>query len=241
MHACKGVTLIFGCLRNTKNYITTLTFFLVFVWWFVATPLALLRFPGCSVWATNFVPRVRQRCQEVVEDPKKTILVPVLQRQKEESNVREGLCLELSLKLLYFSGRTICIWLLLAWLPDLWMNVWLEVTLFWLKLSCFSYASDAVLMLISSNLHKKSSEVPIETTSLPAPFSFKNRATMKDTHGKMVYLRMIVRIFLTHFLQKSMFFNHVISCPVFQPKQKRKFACEWNSIPSRISLHSQFW
>ena len=102
MHACKG---------HYTDYITTLTFFLEYVWWFVATPRALLRFPGYSVSATNFVPRVRQRCQEVVEDPKKTILVPVLQRQKEESNIRERLCQDLSLKLLYFRGRRICIWL----------------------------------------------------------------------------------------------------------------------------------
>ena len=104
----KGLHWFLGVWEIKKNYITTLTFFLVFVWSFVATPLALLRFPGCSVWATNFVPRVRQRCQEVVEDPKKTILVPVLQRQKEESNVWERLCQELSLKLLY--RRTICTW-----------------------------------------------------------------------------------------------------------------------------------
>ena len=148
--------------------------------------------------------------------------------------------------------RTFVKAVILQWEDDLYLAVACLVTwplnqhvaggaLFWLKLPCFSYASDAVLMLISSNLHKKSSEVPIETRSPPAPFSFKDRATMKDTHGKMVYLSLIVRIFLTRFPQKSLFFNHVISCHVFQPKQKRKYACEWNSIPSRIGLHSQFW
>ena len=60
---------------------------------------------------TNFAPRVRQRCQEVVEDPKKTIQVPVLQRNNEESNVWERICQELLLKLLYFRRRRrrICI------------------------------------------------------------------------------------------------------------------------------------
>ena len=36
-----------------------------------------------------------------------------------------------------------------------------------MKPPCFSYVDDAVLMLISSNLHKKDSEVSIKTRSTP--------------------------------------------------------------------------
>ena len=41
--------------------------------------------------------------------------------------------------------------------------------------------NDAVLMLISRNLHKKSSEVCIKTSSTPASLSFKGHATKHAT------------------------------------------------------------
>ena len=41
--------------------------------------------------------------------------------------------------------------------------------------------NDAVAMLISRNLHKKSSEVSIETRSTPALLSFKGQATKHTT------------------------------------------------------------
>ena len=46
---------------------------------------------------------------------------------------------------------------------------------------CFSYANDAVLMLISTNLHDKSSEVSIKTRSTPASLSFNGQATKHTT------------------------------------------------------------
>ena len=61
------------------------------------------------------------------------------------------------------------------------MKVRLAVTLFWYKPPCFSYANDAVLMLISRNIHKKSNEVSIRTRSPPASFSFKGQATKNTT------------------------------------------------------------
>ena len=67
------------------------------------------------------------------------------------------------------------------------MNLRLVLTLFRKKLpSCFSYVGDAVLMLISRNLHKKSSEVSIKTGSTSASLPFKGQAT-KHTTVKMVY------------------------------------------------------
>ena len=45
----------------------------------------------------------------------------------------------------------------------------------------FSYANDAVLMLISMNLHDKSSEVSIKTRSTPASLSFNGQATKHTT------------------------------------------------------------
>ena len=44
-----------------------------------------------------------------------------------------------------------------------------------------SSVNDAVLMLISSNLHKKSREVSIKTKSPPASFSFQGQATKHTT------------------------------------------------------------
>ena len=46
---------------------------------------------------------------------------------------------------------------------------------------CFSYANDAVLMLISTNLHMKSCEVSTKTRSPAASFSFKGQATKHTT------------------------------------------------------------
>ena len=55
------------------------------------------------------------------------------------------------------------------------------MTLFWQKPPCFSYANDAVLMLISRNLHNKSREVSIKTRSTPASLSFNGQATKHTT------------------------------------------------------------
>ena len=41
--------------------------------------------------------------------------------------------------------------------------------------------NDAVVMLLSRNVHKKSSEVSIETRSTPASLSFKSQATKHTT------------------------------------------------------------
>ena len=49
------------------------------------------------------------------------------------------------------------------------------------KPPCLSYANDAVLMLISRNLHNKSSEVSIKTRSTPASLSFNGEATKHTT------------------------------------------------------------
>ena len=46
---------------------------------------------------------------------------------------------------------------------------------------CFSHINDAVLMLISRNLHMKSCEVSIKTRSTPASLSFKGQATKHTT------------------------------------------------------------
>ena len=55
-----------------------------------------------------------------------------------------------------------------------------------LKTFCFSYVN-AALMLISTNLHKKSSEASIKTRSPPASFSFKGQATKHTIVKIMVY------------------------------------------------------
>ena len=49
------------------------------------------------------------------------------------------------------------------------------------KPPCFSYGNDAVLMLISRNLHNKSTEVSIKTRSTPASLSFNGQATKHTT------------------------------------------------------------
>ena len=46
---------------------------------------------------------------------------------------------------------------------------------------CFSHVNDAVLMLISMNLHMKSSKVSIKTRSTPASLSFKGQVTKHTT------------------------------------------------------------
>ena len=50
-----------------------------------------------------------------------------------------------------------------------------------LKPPCFSYVDDAVLMLISRNVHKKGSEVSIKTRSTPASYSYKGQAAKYTT------------------------------------------------------------
>ena len=47
--------------------------------------------------------------------------------------------------------------------------------------SCFSCVNNAVLMLISRNLHNKSREVSIKARSPPASLLFKGRATKHTT------------------------------------------------------------
>ena len=49
----------------------------------------------------------------------------------------------------------------------------------------FFYFNDVVLMLISRNLHKKSSEVSIRAKSTPASLSFKGQETKHNC--KVVY------------------------------------------------------
>ena len=50
-----------------------------------------------------------------------------------------------------------------------------------IETSLFSYVSDAVFMLISINLPKKSSKLSIQTRSPPASFSFKGEVTKHTT------------------------------------------------------------
>ena len=50
-----------------------------------------------------------------------------------------------------------------------------------IETSLLFYVNDAVLMLISGNLHNKRSEVSIITRSLPASLSFKGRVTRHTT------------------------------------------------------------
>ena len=49
------------------------------------------------------------------------------------------------------------------------------------KPTCFSYANEAVLTLISRNLQRKSKGVSITTRSSPASLSFKDQATKHTT------------------------------------------------------------
>ena len=55
------------------------------------------------------------------------------------------------------------------------------MTLFLKKPPCFSHVNDAVFMLISRNLHMKSSKVSIKTRSTPASLTFKGQATKHTT------------------------------------------------------------
>ena len=55
---------------------------------------------------------------------------------------------------------------------------------------CFSHVHDAVLVLISRNLHEKSSEVSIKTRLTPASLSFKGQAT-KHTIVKLSVARLL--------------------------------------------------
>ena len=77
---------------------------------------------------------------------------------------------------------------LCAQMPGLWMRWRLVLTLFWKEPSCFCNDQDAVIMLISRNLHKKRSEVSIKTGSTPASLSFRGQATKHTTvQCKMVH------------------------------------------------------
>ena len=68
---------------------------------------------------------------------------------------------------------------------------------------CFCYVDDAVLTLISSNLHKEGSEVLIKTRSIPASLSIKGQATQHTTvewstsgtnyHNKNFPLRLVLK------------------------------------------------
>ena len=46
------------------------------------------------------------------------------------------------------------------------MKLRLDLALFWKKPSCFTFASDAVLVLTSTNLYNKNSEVSIKASSV---------------------------------------------------------------------------
>jgi len=58
------------------------------------------------------------------------------------------------------------------------MKVRPEVTPPRQKPPCFSHVNDAVLVLITRNLHMKSSKVAIKTRSTPASLTFKGQATI---------------------------------------------------------------
>ena len=77
------------------------------------------------------------------------------------------------------------------------MKVRQELTLFWEKPPCFSYGNDAVLMLIGRNLHYKSSEVSIQTKSIPASQSFKGWATKCTTVECSIMQGKITRLGVT--------------------------------------------
>ena len=51
----------------------------------------------------------------------------------------------------------------------------------------FPYVSDAVLIVISRNLHKKSSEVSGKTRSTPASLSFKDQAKKRKKKRRESY------------------------------------------------------
>ena len=57
------------------------------------------------------------------------------------------------------------------------MKMRLKAALFWQEFLCLSNVNDAVLMLISSNLHKNKGKVSIKTRSSPASFSLKGQVT----------------------------------------------------------------
>ena len=62
------------------------------------------------------------------------------------------------------------------------------VDLVMIQTSLFFYVNDVVVMLISKNLHNKSSKVSIKTRSTPASLSFKGQVT-KHTTVKMDHLQ----------------------------------------------------
>ena len=75
---------------------------------------------------------------------------------------------------------------LCAQLPSHSIKVRLGLTLLGQELPCFSYANDAVLMLISGNLHNKSSEVSIEN-QVSSSVIFIPRPGNYAHNCKMVY------------------------------------------------------
>ena len=61
------------------------------------------------------------------------------------------------------------------------MKVRLVLTLLRYRLPSFVYVNEVVVMLISKNLHKKSSEVSIKTRSPPPSLSFIGQVTKHTT------------------------------------------------------------
>ena len=57
-----------------------------------------------------------------------------------------------------------------------------------IETSLLFYVNDAVLMLISGNLHNKRSEVSIITRSPPASLSFKGRVTRHTTVKRSIVI-----------------------------------------------------
>ena len=101
------------------------------------------------------------------------------------------------------------------------MKLRLELTLCWMKPSCFSYVNDAFLILIDRNLHKKSSEVSTKR-STPASLSFKGQAT--KPHGKIVchslfcvFQKLPVSCFPDTHIASLTFFKNVLElkCKIF--------------------------
>ena len=78
-----------------------------------------------------------------------------------------------------------------------------------IETSLFSYVNDAFLMLISSNLQKKSSEVSIKVRSLLSSFSFKGHTTVKI----MVYYKCVLypleveKLYLVTYLATIFYFG----------------------------------
>ena len=77
------------------------------------------------------------------------------------------------------------------------MKVRLELSRFSQKPPCISHVNEAVLMLISSNLHRQSSEFSIKTKSPQASLSFKGQTTMHTTLKRSIAPKIHTKMFIT--------------------------------------------